>query len=132
MCRLQLPPATAYRRTRPHRFAGIEGVDISLILSNAHLPVEAVLANPPLWAQKVSSMLAERGLALADVNFTPGGNFQTRSVNHPDAQVRREAREWFYRALEFTVRANGKHMTLLPGTCWPVEDGETSLKRSAD
>jgi sugar phosphate isomerase/epimerase len=111
---------------------GIEGVDISLILSNAHLPVEEVLANPPLWAPRVSAMFAERALAMADVNFTPGRNFETRSVNHPDAQVRREARELFYRALEFTVRANGKHITMLPGTCWPAEDGETSLKRSAD
>lgn len=111
---------------------GIEGVDVSLILSNSHLPVEEVIADPGAWARTVRSKLDQRGLVLADVNFTPGGDFRTRTVNHPDLSVRKEAKEWFYRALEFTVRANGRHITLLPGVCWPGEDGETSLKRAAD
>jgi len=111
---------------------GIEGIDVSLMLTNSHLPVEQVMADPPTWARLIHSKLAQRGLALADVNFTPGGDFKTRTVNHPDAAVRKEAQEWFYRALEFTVRAGSKHITMLPGVCWPGEDGQTSLKRAAD
>lgn len=111
---------------------GMEGVDVSLMFGNSHLPVEEVMANPLAWARTVASRLNGRGLALADVNFTPGRDFQTRAVNHPDPAARRETRDWFYRALEFTVRAGGKHLTMLPGVCWPAEDSQSSLQRSAD
>jgi sugar phosphate isomerase/epimerase len=111
---------------------GIEGVDISLMLSNSHLPVKDVIAKPSAWARTVASRLDRHGLALADVNFAPGADFQTRAVNHPDAAVRREARDWFSRALEFTVGAGGRHFTMLPGVRWPNEDSETALGRAAE
>jgi sugar phosphate isomerase/epimerase len=111
---------------------GFEGVDVSLMLSNSHLPVEEVMANPAGWAQTVKSKLSARGLALADVNFTPGKDFQTRTLNDPDPAVRRQARDGFFRALEFTAAAGGRHITLLPGVAWPGEDRQDSLKRSAE
>lgn len=111
---------------------GIEGVDVSLMLGNSHLPVDQVIAKPASWARKLATKLDGRGLALADINFTPGRDFITRAVNDPDLAVRREAREWFYRALEFTVRAGGKHMTLLPGIFWEDDGAGESLRRSAE
>jgi sugar phosphate isomerase/epimerase len=111
---------------------GIEGVDVSLMLGCSHLPVEAVIANPSVWARETGRKLADRTLVLADVNFCSGLDFETRAVNHPDAAVRSEAKEWFYRALEFTVRAGGNHMTMLPGVCWPGALAEESLNCSVD
>lgn len=111
---------------------GFEGVDISLILSNSHLPVEQVLAKPSEWGRELRSRVDQRHLAIADINFTPGRNFKERALNHPEAKVRQESSEWFRRALEFAAHSNAKHMTLLPGVHWEGEEKEISLKRSAD
>ncbi len=111
---------------------GLAGVDVSLIGGNAHLPVEDVLAQPSHWARHLSGMLHARGLDLSDVNFTPSGEFLRLALNHPDAAERRASADAFHGGLEFTARANGSHITLLPGIAWPSEDRESSLARSAE
>lgn len=123
----------------PHELAldfisglGFEGVDVFLIGGNSHLPAWEVLEKPSAWARRLSSMLSDRGLELADVNFTPGGDFTTLAVNHPETGERRRSAEVFRRGIEFTAQCNGRHMTLLPGVVWPGEDRDTSLKRCAE
>ncbi|MBI3667850.1 MAG: sugar phosphate isomerase/epimerase [Acidobacteria bacterium] len=111
---------------------GIEGVDISLMFQRSHLDVEAVLANPRPAARELSSRLADRGLAIADINFTPGPDFRTRAVNHPDPAERRSSAEMFRKAVEFAVLSNAVHMTILPGVHWESEDYESSLARCAE
>ena len=123
----------------PHEIAldliagmGLEGVDISMILSNSHLPVEEVLANPLAWGRDIRTRVEQRGLKIADVNFTPGWDFEDRALNHPEAKVRLESSDRFRQALEFASECGTKHMTLLPGVHWESEPKESSLKRSAE
>jgi sugar phosphate isomerase/epimerase len=110
---------------------GFRAVDISLMLRNSHLDVEDALARPSRVAKNLAHRLSSKGLAIADVNFTPGPDFKTRALNHPDAKVRRESAEWFRRAVDFAACANAVHMTILPGVHWHEEAQETSFARCA-
>lgn len=109
-----------------------EGVDVSLMLGYSHLPVEEVLKNPQQWGCHVLSMTTSRGLATADVNFLPGGDFEKLAVNHPDPGERSRAADLFRRALEFAEAAGTRHMTMLPGVFWPGESPEDSFRRSSE
>jgi sugar phosphate isomerase/epimerase len=111
---------------------GIEGVDLSIIMVNSHLPVEQVLENPSPWAQTLAAKLAQRGLRIADVHFHPGMDFQSFAVNNPDTRARRQAGQWFRRALEFAAGCMATHLTMYPGIPWDGEEPEVSRKRSAD
>ena len=59
--------------------------------------------------------MVDRGLAIADMFLTPGRDFETLAPNHPDAGERRQSRQVFQRALDFTVQSGAKHMSALPG-----------------
>ncbi|MEW5979315.1 MAG: sugar phosphate isomerase/epimerase family protein [Acidobacteriota bacterium] len=111
---------------------GIEGVDLSLIMANSHLPVEDLLQDPSGWSKAIRSKMSQRGLAIADVHFHPGMDFQRLGINNPDLPLRRESGELFRRALEFAACCEARHMTVYPGTAWEGEDSDTSKKRSAD
>jgi sugar phosphate isomerase/epimerase len=110
---------------------GIGGVDISLMFQNSHLDVEDAIARPAEVATDLARRLASRDLAIADVNFTPGRDFRTRAVNHPDPDVQRESGDWFRRAVSFATHANARHMTILPGVHWTEETLESSFARCA-
>ncbi|HZP00474.1 MAG TPA: TIM barrel protein [Terriglobia bacterium] len=111
---------------------GFEGVDVSLMVGNSHLPVEKVFTDPSPWGRDVRAKVEARGLKIADVNFTPGRGFSERALNHPEARVRRESSERFRRALEFSAGCKARHMTLLPGIPWEGEPKQSSLQRSAE
>jgi sugar phosphate isomerase/epimerase len=108
---------------------GIRAVDISLMVGYSHLDVEDVIRRPREAAKDLVGKLLGKGLVIADVNFTPGEDFRTRAVNHPDAEVRRESADWFRRAVEFAAHANASHMTILPGVQWEDETPEASFAR---
>ncbi len=55
---------------------GIGAVDISLMFQNSHLDVEDALARPAEVATDLARRLSRRGLAIADVNFTPRPGLQ--------------------------------------------------------
>jgi sugar phosphate isomerase/epimerase len=110
---------------------GIGAVDISLMLRNSHLDVEDAIARPTEVAKVLASRLSNKGLAIADVNFTPGPDFRTRALNHPDDEVRRESVDWFRRAVDFAACANATHMTILPGVHWDGETQEACFARCA-
>ena len=110
---------------------GICGVDISLMLQNSHLDVEDAISRPGEIATDLARRLATRGLSIADINFTPGRDFRTRSLNHPDPFVQRESGDWFCRAVSFATHANARHMTILPGVHWADESLDASFTRCA-
>lgn len=111
---------------------GIEGVDLSIITVNSHLPVEEVLKSPAGWARTLSSKITQRGLQIADVHFHPGVDFESLAVNNPDVSARKKAGESFKAALEFAANCRAKHLTMYPGIAWNGEEHNTSLKRSAE
>ncbi len=107
----------------------IPAVDISLMVGYSHLDIEDAIRRPGELARGLAQKLSAKGLVIADLNFTPGEDFETRAVNHPSAEVRRESADWFRSAVEFAEQARAPHMTLLPGIHWPDETREASFAR---
>ncbi len=99
------------------------------MFQNSHLDVEDAIAHPAEVATDLARRTASRGLSIADVNFTPGRDFRTRAVNHPDPDVQRESADWFRRAVTFATHAKAAHMTILPGVHWTEETPESSFAR---
>lgn len=110
----------------------MEGIDIGLFYGRSHLRPEVLLSDPSGAARRVSTALRAHELELTDVFGQPAAAFEEKAVNHPDAAVRAEAAEFYWRILEFAARCNSKHLTLLPGAHFEPEDYEESLKRSAE
>ena len=114
------------------RELGTEAVDIALFAGRSHLDIPDVFADLPRAAKRVTAALEANGLRIADAFGQPGKVFEENAVNHPEATVRQSATEFFYRLLEFSLRCNGGHMTLLPGVYFPGESEEDSWKRCVD
>ena len=114
------------------RELGVEALDIALFAGRSHLDIHQVFGDLPRAAKRVNAALEANGLRIADAFGQPGTVFEENAVNHPDASVRKSATEFFYRLLEFSLRCNGGHMTLLPGVHFPIESAEDSLKRCVD
>ncbi len=110
----------------------MQAMDIGIFAGRSHLRPEEIFSNIPRSATRVSDALRANDLAIADVFLQPGTVFEEYAVNHPEASVRRKAAEFFHRILEFALRCNAKHVTLLPGVHFPSEAYEDSLKRSAE
>ena len=101
------------------RELGAEAVDVALFAGRSHLDIQQVFSDVPRAAKRVNDALNAHGLRIADAFGQPGRVFEENAVNHPDASVRQSATEFFYRLLEFSLRCNGGHMTLLPGRSFP-------------
>jgi sugar phosphate isomerase/epimerase len=114
------------------RDIGVEAVDIGIFAGRSHLRPEDVLVHPCQSAARVVRAFENAGLQVADIFGQPSTAFQEKAINHPDAGERRKAADFFWRLLEFAVRCNAKHMTLLPGVHFEEEGYEDSLKRCVD
>lgn len=114
------------------RELGVEALDIALFAGRSHLDIHQVFADLPRAAKRVNAALDGNGLRIADAFGQPGTVFEESAVNHPEASVRKSATDFFYRLLEFSLRCNGGHITLLPGVHFPTESAEDSLKRCVD
>lgn len=114
------------------RNLGFQGIDISVFDRRSQLPSSEILANPSEHGARVRRTLDEIGLDIADVFAIPGSSFEQGAPNDPSALERAKSRDYFYRLLEFTLRCNAKHFTLLPGIHFPQEALADSLKRCAE
>ncbi len=114
------------------RDLGMQGIDISLFQGRSQLIPDEILANPSQSAARISAAVAAQGLEVADIFGQPGKAFHENAPNDPDDGVRKRAAEFFYRILEFTVRCNGKHLTILPGVYFEGESRDDSFGRCAD
>lgn len=110
----------------------MQALDVGLFAGRSHLDPDDVLANTRQTAARVSGALQANNLEIADVFGQPGRVFEENAVNHPDGSVRERAADFFHRILEFAVRCNAKHLTLLPGVHFPSESYEDSLHRCAE
>jgi sugar phosphate isomerase/epimerase len=125
-------PKLAWEQTlRLGRDIGAEAIDISLFKDRSHLDPNTVLANPAEWAARVLTELSANGVGISDVFGQAGASAEENALNSPEESVRRKAREFFQRILEFALRCNASHLTLLPGVHFQQEAHEDSLKRSA-
>ena len=102
-----------------------DGVDIGLFEGRSHLWPSRVFADIKASARGLKAQLDDRGLALADVFLQTAPDFFSIAPNHPDPAVRRKARDWFGRTVEFTLECGGAHVSALPGV---VFDGESEAE----
>ncbi len=102
-----------------------DGVDIGLFEGRSHLWPSRVFADLKGSARDLKARLDDRALALADVFLQTAPDFFSVAPNHPDPSVRRQARDWFERTLEFTLECGGTHVSALPGV---VFDGESEAE----
>src|SRR5580700_7672924 len=82
---------------------GFEGVDIGLFEGRSHLWPSRVFADLKGSARELAGKLGDRGLALADVFLQTAPDFVSVAPNHPDAAVRRRARDWFAMTVDFAL-----------------------------
>ena len=110
---------------------GFQGVDIGLFEGRSHIYPSHMLPNLAASAQELSMRVNDQGLVFADIFYLASG-LEVMAVNHPDPEERGRSHDVFRRVLEFTLRCNAPHMTILPGVAWEGESYETSLKRMSE
>jgi sugar phosphate isomerase/epimerase len=117
---------------------GFDAVDISAFSGSGHLSAETVISSPPQAAADIRRLTAETGLAVSDVfptvitDFEPGRDVQSAALNHPDATVRKDARDAFLRFVEFANEVQSPGITMLPGAIFESESQQDSLSRAID
>jgi sugar phosphate isomerase/epimerase len=110
-----------------------EGVDIGLFEGRSHLQPSGVLAHDAEGhGRELKKKVGDAGIAVADVFFQGDTDFAVKAINHPDAAVRAEARDYFLRTLEFAASAGSGHVTCLPGVLFQEESPEASWGRAVE
>lgn len=111
----------------------VEGVDIGLFEGRSHLWPSTEFEKLDVHATLLSKKLSDRGLKCADVFLQMNPDFVPFAINHPEAQRRKKARDWFERTLDYAARVGSLHVTTLPGVYFEdLEPKNTSWKRSQD
>src|SRR5437867_3450667 len=108
----------------------LQGVDIGLFEQRSHLWPSREFANLDQSARLLKSKLDDLGLQAADIFLQMAPDFQVYAVNHPEAERRAHARDWFSKALEYANVAGAKHVTALPGVHFTTESLNASLDRA--
>jgi len=111
---------------------GFEGVDIGLFEGRSHLWPSKELADAAASGQAMAGRLDQRGLKCADVFLQMDNDFAAYAINHPQAERRQKARDWFERTLEYAAAAGSRHVTILPGVNAEGEDPASSWSRCCD
>jgi sugar phosphate isomerase/epimerase len=111
---------------------GFEGVDIGLFEGRSHLWPSSVFNDKHEPARKLAGKLGDRGLELADVFLQTAPDFASIAPNHPDASVRRQARDWFARTVGFASECGGRHVSALPGVHFDGVPEPESYQRCCD
>jgi sugar phosphate isomerase/epimerase len=109
-----------------------EGVDIGLFEGRSHLWPSRVFNDVRGTARELAGKLRDRGLAPADVFLQTAPDFTSVAPNHPDAAVRRQARDWFARTVEFAAECGGRHVSALPGVHFDDVPADESYQRCCD
>jgi sugar phosphate isomerase/epimerase len=112
------------------RDLGVGAVDICVFPVYGHTAPADVHAEPIAAADAVLPRLERAGLAVADVFLILGG-FQEVAVNHPDAEVRRDALAHFEQAVRFAGRLGAPGLTVLPGADFDGVRREDGLRLAA-
>ncbi len=131
-CDYTFPKLPWEQTLRIARDLGVEAMDVALFAGRSHLDIQEVFSDLPHAARRVLEALRGNGLRIADVFGQPGTVFEENAVNHPEASVRAAAAEFFYRLLEFALRCNGSHISLLPGVHFAGESEADSFQRSVE
>jgi len=107
---------------------GFDGVDIGLFEGRSHLHPSREFGDP-VAGEKLQRKVADRGLEVADVFLQMDPDFKAFAMNHPDADRRAQARDWFQRTLAYAAGCECPHVTTLPGVLFKGESAADSLAR---
>ena len=110
----------------------LQGVDIGLFDQRSHLWPSREFENVTQSARQLKNKLAALGLQAADIFLQMAPDFQLYAVNHPDAERRAHARDWFSKALVYANECGAKHVTTLPGVHFATESRNASLNRAVE
>ena len=112
---------------------GMDGVDIGLFEGRSHLWPSKEFADLPANARRLKAQLDDLGLRCADVFLQMDADFVPFAINHPEADRRAKARDWFERSLEYARAVGSEHLTALPGVLFEEsESAEDSWQRATD
>lgn len=110
----------------------LDGIDIGLFEKRSHLQPSAMFENTEKNARALFNKLQENKLEAADIFLQCDSDFSRMASNHPDADIRKKAREWFMHSLEFSRICQAKHTTGLPGVFFDGESNEQSYGRACE
>jgi sugar phosphate isomerase/epimerase len=107
-------------------------VDIGLFEGRSHLWPSREFAQLDKNAAALRHKLSDRGLKVADVFLQTAPEFFSLAPNHPDAAIRRTARDLFLKTLDYAASCGSHHVSALPGVNFPDEPASTSFARSCE
>jgi sugar phosphate isomerase/epimerase len=108
-----------------------DGIDIGLFEARSHLWPSREFENVSSSARQLKKKLDDQGLQAADIFLQMDADFVPLAINHPKAERREKARDWFLKALDYAAECGCKHVTALPGVHFETEeDYESSFART--
>jgi sugar phosphate isomerase/epimerase len=111
---------------------GFQGVNIGLFEGYDHLKPSRELRQPTRSGGALKARLDSHGLQASDLFLQIHASFEACAINHPEAKIRKFAREQFTRGLDYTKALGSEHLTILPGVAFKEMSRKDSLKLSAD
>ncbi|MDG3006092.1 sugar phosphate isomerase/epimerase family protein [Paludisphaera mucosa] len=109
-----------------------QGVDVGLFEGRSHLWPSRVFEDLRGSARTLAGKLRDRGLEAADIYLQTAPDFVSLAPNHPDPAKRKQARDWFERAVEFATECGARHVSALPGVAFEEEPAADSWRRCCD
>jgi sugar phosphate isomerase/epimerase len=107
-------------------------VDIGLFEGRSHLWPSREFAQLEKNATTLERKLSDRSLKVADVFLQTAPEFVSLAPNHPDAAIRRTARDLFLKTLDYAAGCGSPHVSALPGVNFPEESASASFARSCE
>jgi sugar phosphate isomerase/epimerase len=110
---------------------GFGGFDLMLAGNRPSMPVDEITRDVAGWSKTFKQRLSTRGLVCSDVFCIPWSDYETMSPNNPARAEQERGRLLFRNMLDLCEELDAPGVTMLPGTDWPNESHEDSLKRAA-
>jgi sugar phosphate isomerase/epimerase len=111
---------------------GLQGVDIGLFEERSHLWPSREFEDVEKSAGRLRAALERHGLLAADVFLQMAQDFSPYAINHPEAERRARARQWFAKTLDYAAAAGAGHVTTLPGVFFPEQSRDDCWKRALE
>ena len=110
----------------------LEGVDVGLFEERSHLWPSREFENVEKSAGRLRAALGRHGLLPADVFLQMDPDFFPFAINHPAAERRAHARQWFAKTLDYAAAIGAGHVTTLPGVLFPELSRDDCWNRAVE
>jgi sugar phosphate isomerase/epimerase len=110
----------------------LEGVDIGLFEERSHLWPSREFEDVEKSAGRLRAALGRHGLLPADVFLQMAPDFAPYAINHPEAERRARARQWFAKTLDYAAVLGAGHVTTLPGVLFAEQSLDDCWNRAVE